>query len=117
VPLEHALTTIFNGKMELDLPAGAGGVDSLGASSAMALICANEGPYDQIYLTSSIDLAQQQIDLAQVALVYATQPDLVTYAQSVIDREQAAIGQLLTWQEEWFDPPASPAGDLARMNH
>jgi uncharacterized protein (DUF305 family) len=111
VPVEYALTTIFNGKMELDLPAGAGGVDTLGASGGIALICASEGPYDQIYLASSIDLAQQQIDLAQVAIVYATHPELVAYAQGVIDREQANIGQLLTWQEEWFGPPASPAAN------
>jgi uncharacterized protein (DUF305 family) len=109
VPVEYALTTIFNGKMDLDLPAGAGGVDTLGASGGIALICANDGPDDQIYLASSIDLAQQQIDLAQVAIVYATHPELIAYAQGVIDREQANIGQLLTWQEEWFGPPASPA--------
>lgn len=112
-PLEDYLTTIDNGKMELDLPAGAGGLDSLGATGGISLICAQDGPYDLLFIQSSIDLAQQQIDLAQVAVVYGTHPELVEFANAVIARESASIAQLVTWQDLWFGPEASPVAQLS----
>jgi uncharacterized protein (DUF305 family) len=109
-PLEYSLATIFNGKRQLDLPAGAGGTGALGAESGISQLCLHPDQTDAIYLQSSLDLAQQQIDLAQVAVVFAGKPEIVAYAQEVIEREQTNIGQLLTWQEDLLNPEsATPA--------
>jgi hypothetical protein len=109
-PLEYSLATIFNGKRQLDLPAGAGGSDAVGAESGIHQVCLHPDQADALYLQSSLDLAQQQIDLAQVAVVFAGIPEVVAYAQAVIEREQSNIGQLLTWQEELLNPQsATPA--------
>lgn len=106
-PLTYSLATIFQGKMQLDLPAGAGGVGGVGAASAIQQLCNHPADADSIYLQASIDLAQQQIDLAQVASVFAIQPEIAGYADAIIEREQANIGQLLTWQEDWLNPDAA----------
>jgi len=110
-PLVASLATIFSGKQQLDLPAGAGGTDAVGASSAIQALCSHPADADMLYLQASIDLAQQQVELAQVAVVFAEQPEISGYAQEIIEREQANTGQLLTWQEEWLNPAAAtPAG-------
>jgi uncharacterized protein (DUF305 family) len=93
-------------KMELDLPAGQGGVSTVGLVPGIAELCMGEGPFDQVYLAGAIDLAQQQIDLAQVAVVKSVNPEIVEFATGIIERESAAIGQLVTWQNELAATPA-----------
>jgi uncharacterized protein (DUF305 family) len=93
-------------KMQLDLPAGLGGTSTAGLVPGIVELCTGEGPFDGIYLTSAIDLAQQQIDLAQVAVIESENPDIVEFATGIIERESAAIGQLVTWQNELAATPA-----------
>jgi uncharacterized protein (DUF305 family) len=93
-------------KMQLDLPAGLGGTSTAGLVPGIVELCTEEGPFDVLYLASAIDLAQQQIDLAQVAVIESGNPEIVEFATGVIERETAAIGQLVTWQNELAATPA-----------
>ena len=103
------LAMVESAKMQLDLPAGEGGLEAFGSVVGVGLICTSEGPFDEIYLTSAIDASQQQIDLAQVAVTNASNEDIVAYATALIGRESLAISRLLTWQNEWFGESATPA--------
>jgi uncharacterized protein (DUF305 family) len=108
--LNQLLATIEHAKMELDLPAGVGGLESFGLVIGIGQMCLSEGPHDEAYLASAIDLSHQKIDLAQVAAVNSTNADITELATGLIERETAEIGQLITWQNQWFGSEATPAG-------
>jgi uncharacterized protein (DUF305 family) len=110
VDLNQLLAIIEQAKMDLDLPAGEGGLESFGSVVGLGQMCLSDGPHDEIYLASAIDLSRQKIDLAQVAAINSTNADIVEFATELITRETAEIGQLVTWQNEWAEGVATPAG-------
>lgn len=97
-------------KMELDLPAGVGGPESFGIGSGTAALCNSTGPHDDHYLALVSDLNQQKIDLAQAAIVAGSDPDVVAFAGTVLEREQTTQGSLISIIEARSFEPATPVG-------
>jgi hypothetical protein len=88
------LAVIESGKQQLDLPAGAGGTEGLGAEGAIASLCVSPEATDQTYVAAVLDLAAQKRDLALVEVVFGENSDLVSFAQTVLDRETTLIDTL-----------------------
>lgn len=104
------LAVLDQARQALDLPAGQGSVDALSGSAGIARICAAPPPHDELYLAAAIDLAQRQIDLAEVAIIGGSDQRVIELAQSVKDREESNLAHLYTWQETWFGPGTPAAG-------
>jgi hypothetical protein len=106
LPLEQVLAVADSTRQELDLPAGQGGSGDLGAAQWIATLCAGSGVDDILIANASIDLSQQQIDLAQVAIA-AGSPESQAMGQAIIDRESARISAVLVLLAN-ASPMASP---------
>jgi uncharacterized protein (DUF305 family) len=59
-------------------------------------------PYDAIFIDSMIVHHQGAIGMAQQALQEATQPEIKTMAEAIIEGQQAEIDRMQSWRAAWF---------------
>ncbi len=77
------------------------------AEGQMRALCETQGPFDLAFISGMIAHHQSAILMAQAALQQAQHPELRTFAQGVIDAQQAEIEQMTRWRAEWYG--ATPA--------
>lgn len=112
IALDALLAVADATRQELDLLAGQGGSVDFGAGPWIAALCSTEDAGDTIIANASIDLSQQQIDLAQVA-VAAGSPESQAMGRAIIDRESARISVVLAFlagASPMASPGATPGG-------
>lgn len=63
---------------------------------------AQQHPFDRAFLDSMIPHHASAIQMASVALLHSSNPDIRRIAQAIVNAQSAEIGQMIHWREAWY---------------
>ncbi len=97
-----AALSVFDAAMaELGMPADSGGLHGMDPTAEARALCQAGPPFDLAFIDAMIRHHQGAIMMAEVARQEATHPELRSFAETVIDTQNAEIDQMLIWGEQW----------------
>jgi uncharacterized protein (DUF305 family) len=68
---------------------------------------ARQRPFDRAFIDSMIPHHASAIDMASVALLRSSNPDIRRIARAIVNAQSAEIGQMIQWRQTWY--PSSSA--------
>jgi uncharacterized protein (DUF305 family) len=94
---------------ELGTPAAEDGMGMMHMDPAadVATLCGATGDFDLAFIDLMISHHQAAVEMANVEIAAGTQPELVAFAEGVIEAQSAEITQMQEWRDAWF--VATPA--------
>jgi uncharacterized protein (DUF305 family) len=63
---------------------------------------AQQHPFDQAFIDSMIPHHASAIEMASVALLRSSNPDIRRIARAVVQAQSAEIGQMTRWRQAWY---------------
>jgi uncharacterized protein (DUF305 family) len=63
---------------------------------------AQQHPFDQAFLDSMIPHHASAIEMASVALMRSSNPDIRRIARAIVNAQSAEIGRMIQWREMWY---------------
>jgi uncharacterized protein (DUF305 family) len=75
-------------------------MDNLGMLTPDQL--AHQHPFDEALIDSMISHHVSAINMASVALLRSSNPDIKRIARVIVDAQSAEIGQMIQWRQAWY---------------
>ncbi|MDQ4100464.1 MAG: DUF305 domain-containing protein [Chloroflexota bacterium] len=94
--------SVFDAAMaELGMSADSGNLHGVDPNAGAHDLCRAGPPFDLAFIDAMIRHHQGALTMAEVALQVAVHPEVRSFAERVIDIQNAEIDQMLIWQEQW----------------
>ncbi len=73
---------------------------------------AQQHPFDRAFIDSMIPHHASAIDMASVALMRSTNPEIKRIARAIVDAQSQEIGQMIQWRKLWYPGSTGMAGSM-----
>ncbi len=73
---------------------------------------AQQHPFDRAFIDSMIPHHASAIDMASVALMRSTNPDIKRIARAIVDAQSQEIGRMIQWRKLWYSGGITLGGSL-----
>ena len=87
-------------------------VDMANTGMMMPDQLAQQSPFDRAFIDSMIPHHASAIDMASVALMRSTNPDIRRIARAIVDAQSQEIGQMIQWRKQWYPGSTGMAGSM-----
>jgi uncharacterized protein (DUF305 family) len=87
-------------------------VDMANTGMLMPDQLAQQHPFDRTFIDSMIPHHASAIDMASVALMRSTNPDIRRIARAIVDAQSQEIGQMIQWRKLWYPGSTGMAGSM-----
>src|SRR6266567_6083479 len=95
-----------------DTPTMMNPVDMANTGMLMPDQLAQQYPFDRAFIDSMIPHHASAIDMASVALMRSTNPDIKRVARAIVDAQSQEIGQMIQWRKLWYSGGITLGGSL-----
>ncbi len=95
-----------------DTPTMMNAVDMANTGMLMPDQLAQQHPFDRAFIDSMIPHHASAIDMASVALMRSTNPDIKRVARAIVDAQSQEIGQMIQWRKLWYPGSTGMAGSM-----
>ena len=73
---------------------------------------AQQHPFDRAFIDSMIPHHASAIDMASVALMRSTNPEIKRIARAIVDAQSQEIGHMIQWRKLWYPGSTGMAGSM-----
>jgi uncharacterized protein (DUF305 family) len=87
-------------------------VDMANTGMLMPDQLAQQHPFDRAFIDSMIPHHASAIDMASVALMRSTNPDIRRIARAIVDAQSQEIGHMIQWRKQWYPGSTGMAGSM-----
>src|SRR5258706_387579 len=87
-------------------------VDMANTGMMMPDQLAQQSPFDRAFIDSMIPHHASAIDMASVALMRSTNPDIRRIARAIVDAQSQEIGHMIQWRKQWYPVRTGMAGSM-----
>jgi uncharacterized protein (DUF305 family) len=87
-------------------------VDMANTGMMMPDQLAQQSPFDRAFIDSMIPHHASAIDMASVALMRSTNPDIRRIARAIVDAQSQEIGHMIQWRKQWYPGSTGMAGSM-----
>jgi uncharacterized protein (DUF305 family) len=87
-------------------------VDMANTGMLMPDQLAQQHPFDRAFIDSMIPHHASAIDMASVALMRSTNPEIKRIARAIVDAQSQEIGHMIQWRKLWYPGSTGMAGSM-----